>query len=49
VLVSPREALIPVLIVVGLLLVGGLYFLGLLMFNRKSLETAPGDIKVAEH
>src|SRR5262245_24696800 len=49
VLVSPREALIPVLIVVGFLLVGGLYFLGLLMFNRKSLEAAPGDIKVSKH
>jgi amino acid transporter len=48
VLVASAEA-VSVLIVVGLLLVGGLYFLGLLMFNREVLETKPGDIKVSEH
>jgi amino acid transporter len=48
VLVAPAEA-VSVLIVVGLLLVGGLYFLGLLMFNREVLETEPEDIKVFEH
>ena len=37
VLVTPGAALVPVLIVISLLLVGGLYFLGMLMFDRKSL------------
>ncbi len=46
VLVTPGAALVPVLIVIGLLLVGGLYFLGMLMFDRKSLWTEPGDIPV---
>ena len=49
VLVAPAEALIPVLIVVVLLLVGGMYFAYLWIRNRKVLETAPGDIKVFEH
>ena len=34
-------ALIPVLIVVGLMLVGGLFFLGILIFDRKSLDSEP--------
>jgi hypothetical protein len=46
VLVTPGAALVPVLIVISLLLVGGLYFLGMLMFDRKSLWTEPGDIPV---
>ena len=46
VLVTPGAALVPVLIVISLLLVGGLYFLGMLMFDRKSLCTEPGDIPV---
>ena len=46
VLVTPGEALVPVLIVIGLLLLGRLYFLGMLMFDRKSLWTAPGAIPV---
>jgi amino acid transporter len=45
-LVTPGAALVPVLIVIGLLLVGGLYFLGMLMFDRKSLWTEPGGIPV---
>jgi amino acid transporter len=49
VLVSPRQALVPVLIVVGLLLVGGLFFLGMLMFDRKSLEAAPSAVTVSMH
>jgi amino acid transporter len=49
VLVAPAEALIPVLIVVGLLLAGGVYFAYLWVYNRKVLETEPGDIKVFEH
>lgn len=43
VLVTPGEAFVAVLIVLGLLLVGGLYFVGLLMFDRTSLAAAPGD------
>jgi amino acid transporter len=46
VLVTPGEALVPDLVVIGLLFVGGLYFLGMLMFDRKSLWTEPGDIPV---
>jgi hypothetical protein len=46
VLVTPGAALVPVLVVIGLLLVGGLYFLAMLMFDRKSLWTEPGDIPV---
>ncbi|MEW2087156.1 amino acid permease [Streptomyces sp. NPDC005283] len=49
VLVAPAEALVPVLIVVGLLLAGGLFFLGLLIFDRGALETEPGDVSVFSH
>lgn len=49
VLVAPPEALVPVLIVVGLLLVGGLFFLGMLIFDREVLETEPGEVSVFEH
>ena len=49
VLVSPPEALGPVLIVVGLLVLGGVYFVGLLKFNREVLETEPDDVSVFEH
>ncbi|MFD6923614.1 APC family permease [Streptomyces sp. NPDC059944] len=47
VLVAPAEALVPVLIVVGLILAGGLFFLGLLIFDREALETEPGDVRVS--
>ncbi|MDG5807773.1 amino acid permease [Streptomyces ossamyceticus] len=49
VLVSPSEALVPVLIVVGLLVTGGAFFVGLLLFNRPVLENEPGDVSVFEH
>jgi amino acid transporter len=42
-LVSPREALVPDLIVVGLILVGGIYFAKMLIFNREVLDTEPGE------
>jgi amino acid transporter len=48
VLVAPAEALISVLIVIGLLFVGGGYFAYLWVRNRKVLETEPGDIKAFE-
>ncbi|MDO9425233.1 MAG: hypothetical protein Q7T93_00190, partial [Methylobacterium sp.] len=41
VLVTPAAAWVPVLIVVGLLLTGGVYFLYLLTFDRAVLEIEP--------
>ena len=49
VLVTPESALVPVVIVVGLLAVGGLFFLWLLIFRREVLETEPGDLNVFQH
>jgi hypothetical protein len=49
VLVSPPEALIAVLISVGVLVAGGVYLAYLLMFNREVLETEPGDVSVFTH
>jgi amino acid transporter len=49
VLVTPDSALVPVLIVVGLLVVGGLFVLWLLIFRRDVLETEPGDLDVFQH
>ena len=43
VLVSPSDARVPGLVVLGLLAVGGLYFVTLLLTNREALETEPGD------
>ena len=42
-LVSPGEAFVPDLIVVGLILAGGAYFAKMLIFNREILETEPRD------
>jgi amino acid transporter len=49
VLVSPREALTAVLISVGVLLAGGMYFVYLLIFNREVMETEPGEVDVVKH
>ncbi|WP_433761738.1 hypothetical protein [Nocardia sp. CA-135398] len=49
VLVTPAAAFVLDLIVVGLLLVGGLFFLSLLIFDRAALETEPGDLSIFEH
>jgi hypothetical protein len=49
VLVTPPEAFAPTLIVVGLLALGGLFFLGLLTIDREALETEPGDVGTFEH
>ena len=49
VLVSPSEALVPVVIVVGLLILGGLYFGYLLRFRREVLQTEPGDVSVFKY
>jgi amino acid transporter len=41
VLTVPAEALVPDLIVVGLVVAGGLFFVGLLIFHREALDTEP--------
>jgi amino acid transporter len=43
VLVTPKSNFVPVLVVVGLILLGGLYFAYMMIFNRKVLETEPGE------
>ena len=42
-LVSPRDARIPSLIVLGLIGVGGLYFATMMLFRRDVLEREPGE------
>lgn len=47
--VSPRSAVTSVLISVGLLVGGGLYFAYLLIFQREVLQTEPGAAAVFSH
>ncbi|MET9893109.1 hypothetical protein ABZZ47_23420 [Streptomyces sp. NPDC006465] len=49
VLVSPRDALVSVVIVVGLLVAGGLFFLFMLKIDREVLEAEPGDVGAFKH
>jgi len=49
VLVTPNAALIPAIIVAGLMLVGGLFFLSILIFDRKSLDNEPEAQPVFTH
>lgn len=42
-LTLPGEARVPDLIVAGLTVAGGMYFLRMLIFKRGVLETEPGD------
>jgi amino acid transporter len=49
VLVSPSEALTSVLISVGILLAGGVYFGYMFISNREVLETEPGEVDVFKH
>jgi amino acid transporter len=49
VLVVPAEASVPDLIIGGLILVGGLFFLRMLVFDRQVLETEPGDADAFTH
>ena len=48
VITVPKEAVVPDLIVVGLMVAGGLYFLGMYMFRREVLETEPGEVSLFE-
>jgi amino acid transporter len=48
VLVLPHEAQVPVLIVAGLALAGGAFFVGMLIFDRDSLETEPVEERVVD-
>ena len=41
VLVTPGDALVPNLIVVGLILAGGFYFAWMMLFNRDVLNVEP--------
>ena len=49
VVVTPPSAIVPIAIVVGLILAGGLYFLSLLFFHRDVLEIEPGEVNVFQH
>jgi hypothetical protein len=44
VLVTPEAAFVPDLVVVGLILVGGIYFAKMLFFSPEVLNTEPGDV-----
>jgi amino acid transporter len=41
-LVTPGDATVPTLVVVGLILAGGIYFSKMMIFNREVLDTEPG-------
>jgi amino acid transporter len=47
VLVTPDDALVPSLTVIGLILAGGVYFAKMMIFNREVLESEPGDDEFA--
>jgi amino acid transporter len=49
VLVSPPEALTAVLMSVGVVLAGGVYFAYLLIFKRETMATEPGDMDAFKH
>ncbi len=46
ILLSPANALVPIIIVTGLLAVGTLYFVYMMIFNRQVLDHEPGDLTV---
>ena len=48
ILVVPASAHVPDLIAAGLVLAGGLYFLAMLTFDRKPLETEPDAVDILE-
>ena len=41
-LVTPGDATVPALVVLGLILAGGVYFAKMMIFNREVLDTEPG-------
>ena len=43
-LVTPADAVVPALVVLGLLLIGGVYFAKMMIFNREVLASEPGDV-----
>jgi amino acid transporter len=49
VLVSPRQAAVSVIISLGIVLIGALYFAYLFIANREVLETEPGEADVFKH
>ena len=49
VVVTPQSARVPIVMVGGLLLLGGLYFLFLRVFHRDVLEAEPGDVEAFKH
>jgi amino acid transporter len=49
ILLSPANALVPIMIVTGLLVVGGLYFAYMMIFNRDVLAHDPGEAAVFSH
>jgi amino acid transporter len=42
-LVTPGDASVPALVVLGLILCGGIYFAKMMIFNREVLDTEPGE------
>jgi len=42
-LVTPGDATVPTLVVLGLILAGGVYFAKMMIFNREVLDTEPGE------
>jgi amino acid transporter len=49
ILVTPNAAFIPAMIVVGLMVVGAVFFLGILIFDRKALDSLPEAQPVFRH
>ena len=49
ILVTPNAAFIPAMIVFGLMVVGGLFFVGILIFDRKVLDSLPEAQPVSRH
>jgi amino acid transporter len=46
-LLSPATATVPIVIVGGLLVVGGIYFAYMMFFNREVLDHEPGEDRSA--
>jgi amino acid transporter len=49
VLLSPASAMVPIVIVVGLLVLGALYFGYMMLFNGEVLDHEPGEMEVFSH